>query len=74
LVPRARTHSLAREGAGGEPIRTKGQTLWYSRHSVIPLRARKDVKIIKKLLKLKGVDGYDKASDQEQGKEKKRAG
>jgi hypothetical protein len=25
-------------GGGGEPIRTKGQTLWYSRNSLIPLR------------------------------------
>ncbi len=31
------THSLAGEGAGG-PIRTKGQTLGYSRYSKIPLR------------------------------------
>ncbi len=28
-------HSLA---GGGGPIRTKGQTLWYSRNSIIPLR------------------------------------
>jgi hypothetical protein len=33
------THSLAGEGAG-EPIRTKRQTLWYSRYSIIPLRYR----------------------------------
>ncbi len=36
LVPEG-THSLAGEWAG-EPIRTKGQTLWHSRYSVIPLR------------------------------------
>jgi hypothetical protein len=27
-------------GGGGEPIQTKGQTLWYSRYSIIFLRAR----------------------------------
>jgi hypothetical protein len=32
LVPRGGTHSLAEEGAE-EPIRTKGQKLWYSRYS-----------------------------------------
>ena len=25
-------------GGGGDPSRTKGQTLWYSRYSIIPLR------------------------------------
>jgi hypothetical protein len=34
LVPMGRTHSLAVEGGGGEPIRAKGQTLWYSRYTV----------------------------------------
>ncbi len=27
-----------RERGRGEPIRTKGHTLWYSRHSIIPVR------------------------------------
>ncbi len=31
------THSLAGSGRG-KPIRTKGQTLWYSRYGKIPLR------------------------------------
>jgi hypothetical protein len=32
-----RGYTLAR-GRGEEPIWTKGQTLWYSRYSIIPLR------------------------------------
>ena len=34
---RGRTHPLAGEGAG-DPIRTKGQTLLYSRYCIIPPR------------------------------------
>jgi hypothetical protein len=30
LVPGGETHSLAGEGVGGVPIRTRGQTLWYT--------------------------------------------
>jgi hypothetical protein len=37
LCLRGGTHALAGEGAGG-PIRTKVQTLWYCRYSIIPLR------------------------------------
>jgi hypothetical protein len=35
-------HSLEGEGGRGGPIRTKGQTLWYSRYSItiIPLLIR----------------------------------
>jgi hypothetical protein len=33
--PRGETHSLAGEG---DPILTKGQTLWYSMYTIIPLR------------------------------------
>ncbi len=32
LVPRGGTHSLGERGWGGVPIRTRGQTLWYSRY------------------------------------------
>ncbi len=34
LVPGG-THSLAGEGGRGVPIRTRGQTLWYSRYKVL---------------------------------------
>jgi hypothetical protein len=37
LVPWG-THSLKGERVRGEPIRTKGQTLWYFRYSIIPPR------------------------------------
>jgi hypothetical protein len=39
LDPRGETHSLAGEGVG-DPIPTKGQTLWYSMHTISPLRIR----------------------------------
>ena len=40
LLPRG-AYLLGGKGAGEptNPIRTKGQTLWYSRYSIIPLRA-----------------------------------
>ncbi len=40
FVPRGGTHSLGGESGrgGGEPIRTKGHTLWYSRYNIIRLR------------------------------------
>jgi hypothetical protein len=31
-------HTLLREREWADPIRTRGQTLWYSRFSIIPLR------------------------------------
>jgi hypothetical protein len=34
LVPGGGTHSLS-GGGQGEPVRMKGQTLWYSRYSII---------------------------------------
>jgi hypothetical protein len=40
LGPRGETHWLAGEGVGG-PIPTKGQTLWYSMYTIIPLRLAK---------------------------------
>jgi hypothetical protein len=39
LVPRRETHSLAAEELG-DPIPTKGQTLWYSMYTIIPLRLK----------------------------------
>ncbi len=35
LDPRGETHSLA-----GDPIPTNGKTLWYSMHTISPLRIR----------------------------------
>ncbi len=37
LVPKGE-HTRLRERGRGEPVRTKEQTLWYSRYSIIPLR------------------------------------
>ncbi len=42
LVPGG-THSMGGEGPV-EPIRTKGQTLWYSMYTIVPLRVTLTVK------------------------------
>ncbi len=42
---RGTLHTRFREGGGGSQIRTKGQTLWYSRYSIIPLRLLKFLKL-----------------------------
>jgi hypothetical protein len=38
LGSRGGGHTRLRERGWGEPIRTKGQTLWYSRYNITPLR------------------------------------
>jgi hypothetical protein len=38
LVPGGGGHTRLRKSGRGEPIRTKGKTLWYSMHTIIPHR------------------------------------
>ncbi len=44
LVPRRETHSLAAEELG-DPIPTKGQTLWYSMYTIIPLGSAPSIRV-----------------------------
>jgi hypothetical protein len=49
LGPRGEAHSLAGEGGWRAPIPTKGQTHWYSMHTIIPLRCILGFKTLKLL-------------------------